>query len=101
MIPICYIGVQDCEQAKLTMNETSLFALANAENDRQEGEGGYAVVHSAWLVPDLPGIHQSFDALAAAYPTLWPYGRGLYHADRPHKLSFQEYIRWTLEYHDK
>lgn len=39
--------------------------------------------------------------LAAAYPVLWPYGRGLYHEERPRKIGFSEYIRWTLQYFDK
>jgi len=101
VIPIQYLGVQDCEEAKLSANEVLLYALANADDDRYGHEGGYAVIHSAQPVPDLPGASKSFDALAAAYPALWPYGRGLYHAERPQKLSFQEYIRWTLQYHDK
>ena len=32
---------------------------------------------------------------------MWPYGRGLYHDSRPRKISFQEYIRWALQYYDK
>ena len=52
-------------------------------------------------MPDLPGVTKSFDALAGAYPVLWPYGRGLYHQNRSQKLNFHDYIQWTLEYHDK
>ena len=65
----------------MTMNEVLLYALANADDDRYGNEGGYAVIHPAQPTPDLPGARQSFDALAAAYPTLWPYGRGLYHVE--------------------
>src|ERR1700734_1673066 len=101
VIPIQYIGVQDCDRAKMSMNEILLYALANADNEGGGGEGGYAILHSTRAVSDLPGVSQTFDALGAAYPTLWPYGRGLFHSTRTHKLSFQEYIRWTLEYHDK
>jgi hypothetical protein len=93
--------VQDCDQAKMTSNEELLYALANADDERYGREGGYAVIHSAQPVPDLPGASESFDALAAAYPVLWPYGKGLYHDIRSRKLSFEEYIRWTLQYHDK
>lgn len=101
VIPIQYVGVHDCEGTKMSINETLLYALANADDDRYGHEGGYAVIHGGQPVPDLPGANKSFDALAAAYPVLWPYGRGLYHDDRCQKLGFQEYIRWTLEYHDK
>ena len=101
MIPIQYVGVQDCEQAKMSTNEVLLYALANADDDRYEREGGYAIIHSAQPVPDLPGASESFDALAGAYPVLWPYGRGLYHENRERKISFHDYIRWMLQYHDK
>jgi hypothetical protein len=93
--------VQDCDQAKMTSNEELLYALANADDERYGREGGYTVIHSAQPVPYLPGASESFDALAAAYPVLWPYGKGLYHDIRSRKLSFEEYIRWTLQYHDK
>jgi hypothetical protein len=73
--------VQDCEQAKMLMNEVLLYALANTDDDRYGHEGGYAIIHGAQPVPDLPGADKSFDALAAAYPVLWLYGRGLYHDD--------------------
>lgn len=101
VIPIQYIGVQDCDQAKMTTNEVLLYALANADDDRYGREGGYVIIHRAQPVPDLPGASKSFDALAAAYPALWPYRRGLYHDDRPRKIGFPEYIRWALQYHDR
>ena len=82
VIPIQYVGVQDCEQAKMSTNEVLLYALANADDDRYGHEGGYAVIHSAQPVPDLPGASESFDALAGAYPALWRYGQGLYHENR-------------------
>jgi hypothetical protein len=83
------------------VNESLLYALANADDDRYGHEGGYAVIHGSQPVPDLPGASKSFDALAGAYPILWPYGKGLYHQSRRRKIGFQEYIRWTLQYHDK
>lgn len=101
VIPIQYVGVQDCDRAKLSSNETLLYALANADDDKYGHEGGYAVIHGAQPIPDLPGANVSFDALAGAYPVLWPYGCGLYHQARSRKLGFSEYIRWALQYHDK
>ena len=101
VIPIQYVSVQDCDHAKLSTNEVLLYALANADDDRYGHEGGYAVIHRAQPVPDLPGASVSFDALAAAYPVLWLYGRGLFHDARPRKLSFSEYIRWTIQYFEK
>jgi hypothetical protein len=59
------------------------------------------VIHGSQPIPDLPGANKSFNALAAAYPVLWPYGQGLFHEERLQKLSFVEYICWTLRYHNK
>jgi hypothetical protein len=69
----------------MTTNEVLLYALANADDDRYGHEGGYAIIQGAQPIPDLPGASKSFDALAGAYPILWPYGRGLYHEERPRK----------------
>jgi hypothetical protein len=85
----------------MSANEKLLFALANADDNKYGHEGGYAVIHGGQAVPDLPGASKSFDALAAAYPALWPYGRELFYDDRPRKLSFQEYIQWMLQYYNK
>ena len=85
----------------MSTNEVLLYALANADDDRYGHEGGYAIIHGSQPIPDLPGATNSFDALAGAYPVLWPYGRGLFHQNRPRKLNFHEYIRWTLQYYDK
>lgn len=74
MIPIQYLGVHDCESAKMTTNKILLYELANADDDRYGHEGGYAIIHGSRPVPDLPRASQSFDALAVAYPVLWPYG---------------------------
>ena len=85
VIPIQYVSVQDCDHVKLSINEVLL----------------YAVIHRAQPVPDLSGVSVSFDALAAAYPVLWPYGCGLFHETQPQKLSFPECICWTIQYFDK
>ena len=82
MIPIQYVGVQDCEHAKISSDEALLYALVNGDDNRYGQEGGYAVIHAAQPVPDLPGASKLFDALAAAYPALWPYGSGLFHQER-------------------
>ena len=63
----------------MSMNEVLLYALANADDDRYGNEGGYAVIHGAQPIADLPGANELFDALGGAYPMLWPYGRGLFH----------------------
>jgi hypothetical protein len=101
VIPIHFLDVQDCDQARLSTNEVLLYALANADNRRYGHEGGYAVIHSAQAVPDLPGASKLFDVLAATYPVLWPYGCGLFHEEHPQKMSFSKYIHWTLQYFDK
>ena len=92
VIPIQFVGVQDCDHAKLSMNEVLLYVLANADDDRYGHEGGYAIIHGVQPVPDLPKASKSFDVLAATYPVLWPYGCGLYHEAHSQKLGFAEYI---------
>ena len=83
VIPIQYVGVQDCDHAKMSTNEVLLYALANADDDRYGHEGGYAIIYGSQPIPDLPGAMKSFDALAGAYPVLWPYEQGLFHENRP------------------
>jgi hypothetical protein len=39
--------------------------------------------------------------LMAAYPVLWPYGVGGIEVDRKNKVSFNEHVRWALQYHDR
>ena len=43
VIPIQYIDMQDCDQAKVMTNEAFLYALANADNDKYRHEGGYGL----------------------------------------------------------
>jgi hypothetical protein len=71
----------------MTMNKVLLYALANVDNERYGHEGGYAIIHGSQLVPDLPCASKSFDALAVAYPALWPYRCRLFHNDHCQKLS--------------
>jgi hypothetical protein len=47
----------------MSTNEVLLYALANADDDRYEHEGGYAIIHGAQPIPDLPGASKSFNAL--------------------------------------
>jgi hypothetical protein len=61
----------------MTTNEALLYALVNVDNKRYGHEGGYAIIHGSQPVPDLPCTSRSFNALAAAYFALWPYGCGL------------------------
>ena len=44
VIPIQYIGIHDCEMAKMMTNEVLLYVLANADDNRFSREGGYAVI---------------------------------------------------------
>jgi hypothetical protein len=85
----------------MTTNEVLLYALANADDDQYGHEGGYTIIHGSQPISDLPGVSKLFGILAAAYPVLWPYGQGLFHNEQSKKLTFTEYICWTLRYHDK
>jgi hypothetical protein len=63
VIPIQYIGVYDCEVAKMTINKVLLYALANTDDNHYRHEGGYAVIHGSQPIPNLPGASKSFDTL--------------------------------------
>jgi hypothetical protein len=81
------------------------YALANLTNE--QGEGGYVVRHQ-WPVSEFgrpkPGtISESSprNPLMASYPCLWPYGVGGIESDRSEVVSFNEHVKWTLQYHDR
>lgn len=82
-----------------------LYALANLHDTSHEG--GYVVRHHR-PVSDfgrpLPGVevHQPRrNPLMAAYPLLWPYGRGGIEEGRQESLSFNEHVKWALQYYDR
>ena len=62
---------QTCQKS---MNEMLLYALANADDDRYGHEGGYAIIHGAQPVPDLPGASKSFDSSAKLQMSVAPFG---------------------------
>jgi Helitron helicase-like domain at N-terminus len=111
VIPLQFLGVHDVDVNQLSSNEILLHALVNLRNEDPDMEGGYAVRHGSVPIFDLPIssearqstiFHNKFDVLAAAFPLLWPYGEGRWDIlDRQRKLSFTEYVRWTLQYHDR
>jgi hypothetical protein len=97
VIPLQFLGVEDVDVSQLSSNEVLLHALANLGKENEEGEGGYAVRYGKVPVFDLPILEgdrcstvfsSKFDALAVAFPLLWPYGEGRWDVDdRPEKLS--------------
>jgi len=85
------------------MNKTLLHALAT---ETENGEGGYAVRHGKHALSDfgvpLPGEHEPhINPMAAAYPCLFPFGVGAPEMPDVRHLSFDDHIRWCLEYHDR
>ena len=73
------------------------YALTNMEDKSESKEGGYAVRHSLMPVSDFSsdsesGQHKNLNPLAAAYPTLFPYGIGGIEASREKKIGFNEHI---------
>jgi hypothetical protein len=111
VIPLQFLSVEDIDFTQLSLNELLLHAMSNLSNEDPDVEGGYAIRHARNPVFDLPistmerrstMFTDKFDAFAAAYPVLWPYGEGRWDIiDRRQKLSFTEYVRWALRYHDR
>jgi hypothetical protein len=81
------------------------YALANLTNER--AEGGYVIRHQrpvSEFGQPKPGTvveHPPRNPLMAAYPCLWPYGVGGVESDRDDMVSFNEHIKWTLQYYDR
>ena len=100
-----YCGVTDTDLTKVSTNELMMYALANLGDDQQEG--GY-VVRVRRPVSEfgqvLPGKVEGLrprNPLMAAFPLLWPYGRGGIESDWPEHVGFGMHIRWALQYHDR
>jgi hypothetical protein len=110
VIPLQFLSVEDVDVGQLSTNELFVHALMNLEGE--EGvEGGYAVRHGNVPIFDLPipiedrqstSAINKYDLFAAAYPMLWPYGRGRWDViGRREKVSYTEYVRWALRYYDR
>lgn len=92
----------------LSANDLMMWALANSSDDK---EGGYLNRHGREPVNmfgrrrDGEGEESETEIrknpLAAAYPTLFPYGLGGIEADREDEVAFGEHVRWALQYHDR
>lgn len=111
VIPLQYLGVEDVDVNQLSSNELLLHALTNLGKNDSKAEGGYAVRHGRIPIFDLPipvqdqkstSFNNKFDVFAAAFPILWPYGEGKWDDPcRRRKLTFNEYVRWALQYYDR
>ena len=111
VIPLRFLGVEDVDVSKLSAKELFLHALTNLKNGDEQAEGGYAIRHGNPPVFDLPiaiehrqsaAFSNKYDLFAAAYPILWPYGKGRWDViGRREKLSYSEYVRWALQYYDR
>lgn len=111
VIPLQFLGVEDVDVGQLSSKELFSHALMNLKNDDGQVEGGYAIRHGNPPVFDLPiaiehrqlgAFTNKYDLFAAAYPILWPYGKGRWDIiGRREKLSYVEYVRWALRYYDR
>jgi hypothetical protein len=103
VIPLQYCGVSDTDLSWVSTNELMMYALANIADEKDEG--GYVVRHvrnasDFGRTPDGKKEAPGKIPLMAAYPCLWPYGKGGIECDRPVNVRFGEHTRWALQYHD-
>ncbi|KIO04742.1 hypothetical protein M404DRAFT_52669, partial [Pisolithus tinctorius Marx 270] len=99
--PLHVLGVTDLEQTKVPSSELMAQALANFNDNTQEG--GYVVRHGNAPINDFPPSMQSpamWNPLGTAFPVLFPYGRGAIEAERPVNISLREHCKWAMQYHD-
>ncbi|KIN94229.1 hypothetical protein M404DRAFT_117818, partial [Pisolithus tinctorius Marx 270] len=95
------LGVADVELTRVPTSELMAQALANFNNNTQEG--GYVVCHGNTPINDFPPSMQSHmmcNPLGAAFPVLFPYSRGAIEAEYPVNLSLREHCKWAMQYHD-
>jgi hypothetical protein len=83
------------------------WALANMWKSGQEG--GYCIRHGHQPVGDFgrPGDSEIVrgpnrpNFFEKAFPCLFPYGRGGIEADQEVDISFQDHVKWALQYFDR
>lgn len=109
VIPLQSLGTLDMDLNSLSANELMMWVLANSSAGK---EGGYANRYSRDAV-NMFGRPQERDLdsqndngirrnpLAAAYPTLFPYGVGGVEADRDENVGMAEHAKWALQYYDR
>lgn len=110
VIPLQHLGVCDVDLSKTSTAELMRIALENLE---RQGEGGYAVRHSRNAVSDFgqsrgaeaggsaEGGVRRRNPMVAAFPCLFPYGRGGMEMKRKVPVSFSQHVRWALQYYDR
>lgn len=109
VIPLQALGTLDLDMNNLSANELMMWALANSAAGK---EGGYANRYSRDAVNmfgrprerdlDTESLnHPRRNPLAAAYPTLFPYGVGGIEADRETDVGIAEHVKWALQYYDR
>lgn len=103
VIPLQFLGVMDVDMNQVQSNELMKYGLMNLLGEGKEG--GYAVRHSQAAVSDfgrdLEGQERDMNPLAAAFPTLFPYGRGGFENSRRHFVSFNEQAHWSMQFYDQ
>ena len=105
IIPIEYSGVSDTELSRISTSDIMKHALANLKIT--EKEGGYVMRYHKFASDfgqprkSHPSDKNRMNPLMAAYPNLWPYGVGGIKDRRDQSVSFDEHVKWALQYHDR
>jgi hypothetical protein len=98
--------VSDLDLSRVLPDELMRRALANLSHRK---DSAYVVHHCEPVCefgddvrrrrPDCE-YENTRNPLAAAFPSLWPYGVGGIEEKRQVPLTFIEHVRWALSYHD-
>ncbi|KIO04877.1 hypothetical protein M404DRAFT_25958 [Pisolithus tinctorius Marx 270] len=92
VLPLHVLGVVDVDQTKVSTTELMAQALANLNDETQEG--GYVVHHGITPIRDFTtplNTATTQNPLRAAFPMLFPYGMGTIEADHPMKMRRKDF----------
>jgi hypothetical protein len=101
-------GTVDTDLSNISANEMMIWGLANLWKEDQEG--AYLVRHGLKPASDFGRSREQKTRLfetsqpnffEKAFPCLFPYGCGGVEAAQEVTVSFQEHVKWSLQYHDR
>jgi hypothetical protein len=109
VVPLQSLGVIDVDASSVSDSDVLAHALANVSVE--EKSRSFAVKRSSSFVNEygrcdkdgnpVDGGIEDPNHLMAAFPVLFPYGKGGLEVDRKRKVPYESHVRWALQYADR
>lgn len=110
VIPFQFLSAYETDLSNVSMNDLLMCALANLDDANEEGL--YGVRHGSKPMntfgrPRKDATQAERKAVLAVnpmtslFPGLYPYAEGGIEADREVPVSFNDHVRWSLQYYDR